>query len=345
MSLADLAKDLNLSKSTVSRALNFYSDVAPETRERVQKRAEEIGYIANPVAQRLKIGKSNAIGVVLPPPLSNGSFIEPFYSTMLGALVPVLEKSGLQLFVTIQQTTASDDDVNSYQRMVKRGLVDALLILRTRADDSRVSLASKSNSPFVTYGRTNQELSHFWVDIDHKQAIYMAVSRQISRGHRQVAFINTNARYNYAQLRNEGYLCALKAAGIPYYPRWAVESDLTVQDGYTSALKLLHMHPRPTSIVCTSDDVAIGAMTACREIGIEPGKNIAIMGLGNSPASLHTTPTLTSIETFPNLIGQKLGYFLQQCLQEEPTKYLQYQQRVEIVERLSDPTYDEIYLG
>ncbi|TCS36682.1 LacI family DNA-binding transcriptional regulator [Reinekea marinisedimentorum] len=337
MSITQLAKDLNLSKSTVSRALNDYPDVSFETRERVQKRAEEIGYIPNPVAQRLKQGKSNAVGVVLPPPLDNGAFIEPFYSTMLGSLVIELEKSGLQLLVTTQKTSASDDDVVSYRKMFQRGLVDALLILRTHSNDPRVEFALQHNFPFVTYGRTEKETKHTWVDVDHEQAIYSAVIRQVGRGHRQIAFISTKSRYNYAQLRTEGYVQALKDSGIPFYPRWLVESGLNIDDGYRTALKLLKTEPRPTSIVCTTDDIAIGTMTACREFGLVPGKDIAIMGYGNSAACEHTSPPLTSIEAFPKQLGEKIGKFFTERLDGNTSDALQHVQSTKIIERDSDP--------
>ncbi|MGX9417759.1 LacI family DNA-binding transcriptional regulator [Vibrio sp. WJH972] len=337
MSISQLAKDLNLAKSTVSRALNSYPDISLETRDRVQKRAKEIGYVPNSVAQRLKLGKSNTIGVVLPPPLASGSYIEPFYSTMLGSLVPELEKSGFQLLVTTQNTAVSDDDVGSYQKMVQRGHVDALLILRTRVNDKRVALAVQNDFPFITYGRTQNEMPYAWVDIDHEQAIYMATTRQIKRGHKQIAFINTKSHYNYAKLRNEGYLSALEENNIPFYTRWLMESGLTIQDGYNTAMELLRIQPRPTSIVCTSDDIAIGVMTACRKLEIIPGKDIAIMGLGNSPASKHSSPPLTSIETFPNLLGEKIGQFILQRIEGKAPKSLHYTQETKIVERLSDP--------
>lgn len=340
MSIADLAKDLNLSKSTVSRALNYYADVAPETRARVQQRAAEIGYIPNPVAQRLKVGRSDAVGVVLPPPLANGTYIEPFYSKMLGALVPELETAGLQLLVTTQQTTASDDDVNSYRRMVQRGLVDALLILRTRVNDPRVALAVQHDFPFVTYGRTDCQAPYAWVDVDHEQAIYMAVKRQISRGHRHIAFLNTQSHYNYARLRTEGYKRALEEAGLPLYPRWLAEAGLTEQEGFQAGSKLLAMQPRPTAIICTSDDMAIGVMAACRSHGFEPGKDMAIMGYGNSPATEYSSPPLTSIDASPECIGRQIGLFLQQRLQGKPADTMRYEQKVRIVERQSDPVMD-----
>lgn len=102
-------------------------------------------------------------------------------------------------------------------------------------------------------------------------------------------------------------------------------------------MELLRIHPRPTSIVCTSDDIAIGVMTACRKIGVTPGKNIAVMGFGNSPAAEYTSPPLTSIEAFPNKLGAKVGQFFTERLKGTVPDDLHYVQTTQIVERSSDP--------
>lgn len=339
MSLAALARDLNLSKSTVSRALNDYTDVSIETRERVRVRAAELGYVANPLAQRLKRGRADAVGVVLPPPLSNGTYIEPFYSMMLGSLVVELEKANLQLLVTTQKSTVPDNDTESYLRMMQGGNVDALLILRTRVNDPRVALAVQNNFPFVTFGRTQCEIPYSWADVDNEQAFYLAVKRQLQRGHREVAFINTATHYNYASLRLQGYKKALDEAAIPFDPQLVQVAGLTNRDGYAAARLLLQNKKVPTAMVCTTDDLAIGAMAACREAGIEPGRDIAVTGFGNHPAAAFSSPPLTTIEPDPSTIGQTIGNYLRRRLRGETTELLHYLQPVKIIERHSDPAF------
>lgn len=336
ISLSALAADLKLSKSTVSRALNGYSDVAWDTRQRVMQRASELGYIPNPVAKRLKGGSTNMIGVVLPPPLVNGMLVEPFYSSMLGALVFELQASGLQLLLTNQRSGESTEDVRSYQEMVQQNLVDAILILRTRVHDLRVDFAQQQQLPFITFGRTQSTAPHAWVDVDHFDAFYLATARQISRGHRQIAFINTSTEFNYARLRHEGYKQCLQDNQLLYRQEWQMTGGLTEMDGYVLASRLLKVQPLPTAIVCATDDIAIGAMAACRLLGLQPGKDISLIGYGNSPGTAYTNPPLTTIDPFPKHHGKQLGIFFSRYLDRDDPSQFQHLQQAELIIRDSD---------
>lgn len=336
MSLSELAKDLKLSKSTVSRALNGYSDVAFDTRQRVTQRAIELGYIPNPVAKRLKGGRTNMIGVVLPPPLVNGMLIEPFYSSMLGALVFELQASGLKLLITNQQSGESEEDVRSYQSMVQQNLVDAILILRTRVNDLRVDFAQQHSLPFITFGRTQSHMPHAWVDVDHFDAFYQATARQIARGHRHIAFINTSTEFNYAQLRHDGYKQCLQDNQVIYRKEWQMTGGMTEMDGYVLASRLLKVQPRPTAIICATDYIAIGAMAACRLMGLQPGKDISLIGYGNTPGTTYTNPPLTTIDPFPKENGKQLGIFFDRHIFQAGELKFHHLQKTQIIVRESD---------
>lgn len=336
MSLSALAKDLKLSTSTVSRALNGYSDVAYDTRQRVMQRAIELGYIPNPVARRLKGARTNMIGVVLPPPLVNGMLIEPFYSSMLGALVFELQASGLKLLITNQHSNESDDDVRGYQDMVQQKLVDAILILRTRVNDLRVNFAQQQNLSFITFGRTQSSTPHAWVDVDHFDAFYQATARQISRGHKHIAFINTPSEFNYAQLRHEGYKQCLLDHQLIYRSEWQMVGGLTEMDGYVLASRLLKVQPIPTAIVCATDDIAIAAMAACRHLGLRPGKDISLIGYGNTPGAAYSSPPLTSMDPFPKETGKQLGIFFSRRIFQPGETDFQHLQKAKLIVRESD---------
>lgn len=336
MSLSELARDLKLSKSTVSRALNGYSDVAYDTRQRVMQRAIELGYIPNPVARRLKGGRTNMIGVVLPPPLVNGMLVEPFYSSMLGALVFELQAAGLKLLITNQYSNESDEDVRSYQDMVQQNLVDAILILRTRVNDPRVEYAQNNNLSFITFGRTQSQQPYAWVDVDHFDAFYQATGRQIARGHKHIAFINTSTEFNYARLRHEGYRQCLQDHQLIYRNEWQMMGGLTEMDGYVLASRLLKVQPRPTAIVCATDDIAIGAMAACRLMGLQPGKDISLIGYGNTPGAAYASPPLTTMDPFPKENGKQLGMFFSRHLYQRSESEFHHLQKAMLIIRESD---------
>src|SRR3954467_1884650 len=168
MSIVLLAKDLGLSISTVSRALNGYEDVSPETRERVFLRAKEIGYRPNPGARRLKSGTTSAVGVILPAAGSTGQAVDSMYSSLLGGVATEIEPAGYHLLATMQTKNDPAREAALYENFIKGSWVDALLIVRTRVHDPRIDLARKAHIPFVTYGRTEDSEPYAWVDTDNE---------------------------------------------------------------------------------------------------------------------------------------------------------------------------------
>ncbi len=189
MSIVRLARDLGLSISTVSRALNDYHDVAPETKLRVRKRAREIGYRPNPGARRLKSGKTSLVGVILPA--SDGAqFVDSVASRLLGGVEVELENAGYSLIATMQTRNDLERETALHENFIRGGWVDALLLVRTRVSDSRVDLVRKAHIPFVTYGRTEIDGPYAWVDTDNEKAFYLATLRQIEFGHRRIALLN-----------------------------------------------------------------------------------------------------------------------------------------------------------
>src|SRR5205814_7408155 len=201
MSIVLLAKDLGLSVSTVSRALNGYDDVAEKTRERVAARAKEIGYRPNPGARRLKSGTTSALGAVLPAASSSGQAVDASYSSLLGGVATEIEPAGYHLLAMMQTRHDSAREAAFYDNFIKGSWVDALLIVRTRVHDPRVDAARKAQMPFVTYGRTESREPYAWVDTDNEKAFFLAASRLLDFGHQRIAFLNGPEEYYFALLR------------------------------------------------------------------------------------------------------------------------------------------------
>jgi LacI family transcriptional regulator len=336
MSIVALAKDLNLSVSTVSRALNGYNDVSAVTRQRVEERAKELGYRANPAARRLKGGKSSAVGVVLPAMGEGGEFLDSLYSRMLGGVAQELERHEFQLLVTKQSSSDASREAAIYEQMISGGWVDALIIVRARANDPRVGIAQAYEFPFVTYGRTESKIPHAWVDADNEGAFQLATSRQLEHGHRRIALLNGRSEYSFARFRLQGYTSALRSAGIAVEPELVLEGDLNAKSGYTLCGQLLALAQPPTSLLCATDVMAIGAMAACRDRGLQPGRDIAVMGYGNSSESVFTTPPLTTMEHDPFGNGVHLGSLLLKILNGEEAGTLNFLAPVSLVARQSD---------
>lgn len=336
MSIVHLAQDLGLSVSTVSRALNGYTDVAESTRLRVMERAQALGYKPHPGARRLKSGKSGAIGVVLPTSPEGGQFIDSMYSSLLGGTSSVLEPAGFSLMATTSATSTPEQERGVYENFMRSGWFDAFVIVRTRLLDQRVGLMLEHDKPFVTYGRCADSDAHAWVDTDNEMAFFMAAQRQIVFGHQKIALLNGPADYTFAQLRQQGYLNALKQARLKVDDRLIRQGHLSETGGFSMAQELLALKDRPTALLCATDAMAIGAMAACRAVGLRVGSDISIMGYGNSDAGRYSNPPLSTIEhrIFEN--GQHLGQVLLSVLAGEPPKSLHYLEPVVLVPRSSD---------
>ena len=337
MSIVRLARDLGLSISTVSRALNGYDDVAPATRQRVLKRAREIGYRPNPGARRLKSGRTSLVGVILPPPGDSAQFLDSIVSSLLAGVEVELESAGYSLIATVQARNDPVRELALYENFIHGGWVDALMIVRTRVKDPRIELACKARIPFVAFGRTESTEPYAWVDTDNEQAFYLATLRQIDFGHRRVALLNGPLEYYFARLRQKGYTRALLERGLTPDPMLILNGEVTEVSGYALCRSLLVSAHPPTAIVCATDAMAMGAIAACRERGIEVGKDISIMGYGNSRASAFCDPPLTTIDhsAFDN--GRHIGQSLIRLLRGEAKPAdIHYLEPVVLVPRKSD---------
>lgn len=335
MSIVLLAKDLGLSISTVSRALNGYQDVSDETRKRVLFRAEEIGYRPNPGARRLKTGKSSAIGIILPAASAEGHLVDAIYSNLLGGVAAEIEKAGYYILATMMTKPDIEREVALYDNLIRGCWVDALLIVRTRVRDPRVELAQKAKIPFVTYGRTDSKDPYSWVDTDNERAFYLGVSRQLDFGHRRIALLNGPEEFTFVRLRQKGYERAYEERGLRVNPKLMFNGDLTEASGYTLCQDLLKAKHRPTAFVCATDAMAIGALAACREAGLKVGTEISVMGYGNSEAAKYAEPRLTTVEHHVYENGKHLGLaLLRQIGGEAPGSY--YMESVAVVAGQSD---------
>lgn len=337
MSIVSLAKDLGLSISTVSRALNGYEDVAEETRKRVLRRAKEIGYRANPGARRLGSGKTSAVGVILPSTGGNLHFVDSMYSTLLAGIAVELEQMDYYLLATIQPRGDPTRELALYENFIRGSWVDALLIVRTRVNDPRVELAQKANLPFITYGRTNSSHPYAWVDTDNEKALYLATLRQIDFGHRSIALLNGSLEYYFARLRQQGFLKALTERGLTADPLMMLQGDLSENSGYAMCRSLLLGATPPTAFVCATDSLAIGAQAACRERGLTVGRDVSIIGYGNSSVATFCDPPLTTIDHNALENGRHIGQSMLKLLtgKAKPSD-IHYLEPVVIVPRKSD---------
>jgi LacI family transcriptional regulator len=290
VSLSTIARNLGLSVTTVSRALGGFSDVAAATRTRVEAEARRIGYRPNQAARRLRSGRSEAVGVVLPS--GSGQFDDPFFLRLLAAIGPPLQAAGLDLLVATARPGA--DEMRAYRHLVEGRRVDGMLLARTRRHDERIAYLLDNAMPFVAHGRSEEPRAFAHLDIDGQAACRAAAARLIGLGHRRIGLINAAGTYMFAVHREAGWRAALRDAGLTPGP--LAHAEPTEENGFRLMGAMLREAVPPTAVLCATDRLAVGALHAVGHAGLRAGHDISIIGYDNLPMATYTDPPLTTIE-------------------------------------------------
>jgi len=290
VSLRVIASQLGLSVTTVSRALGGFPEVGAATRERVLAEARRIDYRPNQLARRLRHGRSDAVGIVLPA--DPGQFGDPFFLQLLAAVGPPLQRRGLDLMV--MSARPGPDELRAYRHLIEGRRVDGILLARTRRDDPRIRYLLDRGVPVVAHGRCDEARPYAFVDTDGAAACRAAVQRLIGFGHRRIGLINAAAHYTFAYYREQGWRTALAEAELPPGPvRYAEPSE---EAGFGLMRELLAEPGPPTAVLCATDRLAIGALHAVSQAGLRAGRDISLIGYDDLPMASCTDPPLTTIE-------------------------------------------------
>jgi LacI family transcriptional regulator len=292
MSIQALADSLGISISTVSRALNGYSDVSAATRQRVFDAAKAMNYTPHPVAHRLATGKTGAIAIVNSARQGN-SMDGSAAALHTGVADALREHNYFALSLTLP---TGEQEMPEFERLLAGRLVDGIVLTRTRTQDARVKMLQDRKIPFVTHGRTVDNAPHAWVDTDNAGAFEQATQALIERGHRRIALINGMPHMTFASLRELGFRQALRQAQLSEDDCPVHYTELTGESGQYVATQLLKLPVPPTAILCATDTVALGAMKAVKAAGLQVGRDVSVMGYGNTEAGQLADPPLASID-------------------------------------------------
>lgn len=293
-SIRDVAKRLNISITTVSRALDGYSDVAEETRQLVIKTAQEMGYVPNRAARQLRRQRSDTIGYILPARAPQ--FADPFFSEFIAGLGDEATSHNLDLLVSTAAPN-SDPERQNYERWVHGRKVDGLVLNRMRLHDWRVQYLAQTDLPFVSLERSLDRSDHASVEVDSVAGFKLLMAYLTGKGHQRIAYIGGPKELKIQADRFNGYKKGLASAGIAFDPELVLEGDTTRGGGYQAAQQLFVLKPIPTAVTCINDLTAIGVLHAASERGLVVGRDLAVAGFDGIADSEHTSPPLTSLCT------------------------------------------------
>ncbi len=291
--LKDIGRALGLSVTTVSRALNDFPEVSPQTRLRVRAAAERLGYQANRSAQRLATGRSGMVGMIVKT--SADYRADQTFMEILVGMSAALAARDTDLVLAVDQ---GRDPVEPYRRMLGRDLLDGFILNAPVKDDPRISYLNERGIPLVVHGRDRMDADYPFFTIDNHAVAAESVQLLTALGHRRIAYLNGPAQYSYAARRAQGYRAAMAEAGLPVLEGALTHDPPTAAAGYRQALSLLagQRGAPPTAFICGSLLLAEGVMYATVDLGLSVPRDVSVMAHDDGLPMLRAssfTPALT----------------------------------------------------
>ena len=341
MGIRELAKHLNLSIATVSRALNGSEEVSAATRRRVVATAARLGYSPQQAGRSLRQGRSGTVGLLLPAKGPEESYTLSLFFPLAEGIQSVLAPESVDLVLV--QGRSDETELGQVRRMVERRAVDGLILAGTRRDDPRLAYVAEKGFPFVAFGRRRTGGAHAWVDLDFEAGAEAAVARLVGFGHRRIAIgvPADDAMQGHVYLR--AWRRAMQGRGLPAPERLVYRGDLSERGGYriTDAALSAPSLAQPTAILFQSDCMAIGAYRRLSELGLRPGRDLAVSGgVLTGELAEYLSPQLTGFRIALRPLGQRLAEALLGRLEarhagrKEPP--IQERWPIELVARASD---------
>ena len=320
MSLKKIAKELGLSLTTVSRALNGYPEVALSTRQTVLAAAARLQYQPDARARSLALGRADAIGLVFP--ITPGDLGDLMFLEVAATMGERFSQAGLDLLII---SATAQDEVAAYQRTVASRRVAGFIVPRTHVRDARLMLLQAHDVPFVAYGRSAALSSPFaWVDFDNVAGGALAAERLLGFGHTRIGYLGAPAVYNFAALRYQGFCDTLAAHNTPLCESAVQRDALDRRAGYAAMQRMLALPEPPTAILVDNHLAGAGALHAVLQLGLVPGRDLSLIIYDGIPSDSVLSHGVTAVtQPTPSEVGMVLAELMLARLQGAPVETLQ----------------------
>ena len=295
MDIRTLSKKLQLSITTVSRALGGYSDVSEKTRKRVIRFAKKYNYSPNPHARRLASGKSNSVGFVVPLyGLNSNSLNQTAFFQFIAGMSDKIQAEGVQFVLMF--ANSEEEERSAYNKLINDQKIENIILHNMKKNDPRIRMLNKKKLNFVAWGRT-QGLNKFpWVDLDNIRAVELVVEYLIAKNHKKIAFVNISEKYNFAYQRITSFYKILKKNNIKFNKNYYVTVNHEEPVLNAQIIKnLLQKYPKITSLICSTEYSAVGAIKACNYLNLTIGKDISIIAFDGPVIENFSSPALTAV--------------------------------------------------
>lgn len=327
ITIAELSRQLGLSQSTVSKALNERADVSAATRSRVLEAAAELGYHPSAAARNLRRQRTDKIGLIVNYPIEQvNDFLAEFISG--AAITAEQAKYNLTLYTSVA------GNPREIARLCRAREVDGMILLWPPHLDETIALIKQEQMPFIVAPRRIPHDNVSFVAADHVQGAKLLTQHFIEQGHERIAFISRPESFETDADRRVGYRQALAEANLPFDEQYLIETDSRVEKNAENAfVSLMALDVPPTAVLVFTDPMAVKILGVAQEMGLDVPGDVAIAGYDGLAISAVTTPPLTTIRQPIPEIGRAAAESLLSQIQDPSQTVPQRTLRVELVVR------------
>lgn len=294
----DIANKLNVTASTVSRALNDHPKISASTKKLVRQMAKELSYQPNSLAAALRNGRSNIVGVIVPQADRN------FFSAVINGIEEVVNKAGYN--VIICQSNDSLEKEKSNLRALLEAQVDGILVsyAKETTDFTHYQKIIKKGVPLILFDRQDESLNTGAVVIDDYLGAYKATEHLIEQGCRRIVHFSGPENVSIYRERRRGYEEALKRHKIDFDNELIIHSNLKLADGRQHGHDIAQWKHLPDAIFSASDYSAMGAIESLKKHNVKIPDQIAVVGFSNESFTSFVDPGLSTVDQHSKKMGQ-----------------------------------------
>jgi LacI family transcriptional regulator len=325
----DIARELNISASTVSRALQNNPRISLKTKEKVLSTVDSMGYRPNTLASNLRNKKSNTIGIVVP--LIN----RHFFSSVISGVEEVAFKAGYTVVIA-QSNDLAKKEIAIVQSMFANR-VDGLIIsiAMEPTDYEHLKIFKKKNIPLVFFDRVVLEIETDNIVVNDFMGGIHVTQHLIDQGYKRIAHMAGPQNLMTYFDRKKGYMMALIKNGITFDESLVVTNSLTASDGVEAIELLMNLTNPPDAIFCGNDTTALSSMIYLREKGLRIPEDIGIVGFSNEPFSRVVSPSISTIAQPGFLIGKKAAELILNQIEHKEKSFTKWIMPTELIVRES----------
>jgi len=336
VTLKQIAKELDVSISTVSKSLKDSPEISEDTRQKVQAFAKLYNYKPNNIALSLKNKKTKTIGIIIP------EIVHHFFATVISGVENVANENGYNVIVCLSDESFDKEVIN--MEMLANGSIDGFIMslskeTQQKKDFHHITEVINQGMPVVMFDRVTNDILCDKVIIDDSQAAYQAVKTLVNKGYKKIALITTVDYVSVGKLRTDGYIKALQNSDIK------IDENLILKiediDHCDEAIDNLINHQEIEAIFAVNELFAVTAIKASLKIGLKVPEDIAVIGFTDGIISKYSSPSITTVSQNGIKMGGKAAKMLIERLEKEDEDDEHYRTEVietHLVERESTPT-------